>query len=324
MKQNFVIDEFAILEQVSDSVAKIRLLPFGTIVKGGVRRIIDRNFAEKFKLPHFSPPLKLGSHKEEAISGGKYVGLQVHEDGLYGLVELTENGMKAIKEKHYHYHSPEVIWESGSLEDPNTGESINGPIIVGDALLHTPHLGEAAALYSVWEKQGEEQMENGVVQVPASFLDRVFNLLGVGEQPQVEEGKNVDVEKLEAQLTEIRQKNDELQKTLDDMNAETKRADRIAHFSAEIGKGGDQEFAEILADLEGEVAQKIVSKFTALRAQQEQNIDSDVGDTGTDEGLDPKDRLNKAVLDYAKEKNVTYNVAFGAVIGENPDLLEGV
>ena len=58
--------------------------------------------------------------------------------------------------------------------DPDTGDVIEGPLIVGTALLHTPHMGHNAALYSV------DPIDNGgvtmseSVTVPVTWLDRIF------------------------------------------------------------------------------------------------------------------------------------------------------
>ena len=136
-------------EYVSVSLGEpFRLLPFGKLVKGGKVREITAELANRFRLPHFKPPIKLGSHKDETPAGGFIVGLEVRNDGLYGIPQVTEKGQKAFDEGDYRYHSPEIIWEGNGYEDPQTGETIEGPLIVGDALLHTPHLGERAAMYS--------------------------------------------------------------------------------------------------------------------------------------------------------------------------------
>ena len=66
-----------------------RLFPFGPIFKGGQRRDITPEFASKFKLPHFKPPIKLGSHDETTPAGGHIVGLEVRADGLYALTEMN-------------------------------------------------------------------------------------------------------------------------------------------------------------------------------------------------------------------------------------------
>src|SRR3990167_6339981 len=109
----------------------IRFLPFGTLVKNGKRREITPEYAARFRLPHFEPPMKLGSHKEETPAGGHIVGLEVRADGLYGLTTNTDKGAQAIAEGDYRYNSPEIIWEDCALENPNDGSMLAGPLIVG-------------------------------------------------------------------------------------------------------------------------------------------------------------------------------------------------
>src|SRR5690606_20521431 len=71
---------------------------------------------------------------------------------------------------------PEIIWDDGYLEHPTTGERIQGPLIVGDALLHTPHLGESAALYTteVLGARGDTMSELVQETVPVSFVERLL------------------------------------------------------------------------------------------------------------------------------------------------------
>jgi len=127
-----------------------RLLPFGTIYKNGIKRVITPEIAKTFKIPHFKPAIKLGAHEETTPAGGSVIGLEVLENvikpGLYAIPEYTDKGQKAVDEGDYRYQSPEVMWEGG-YEDPRTGEITAGPMIVGVALLHNPHLGEEAALF---------------------------------------------------------------------------------------------------------------------------------------------------------------------------------
>jgi hypothetical protein len=114
-------------EYVSVSAGEpFRLLPLGRLVKGGEVREITRELLEKFRIPHFKPPIKLGDHADETPAGGFIAGLEVRDDGLYAIPEYTEKGQKAIDEGDYRYQSPEVIWdEDGGFEDPNTGQTIH-------------------------------------------------------------------------------------------------------------------------------------------------------------------------------------------------------
>ena len=63
-----------------------RLFPFGKIIKGGKTREITRELAAKFKLPHFKPPIKRGSHNDDAPAG----------DGLNGGFSQRWRGDKPL------------------------------------------------------------------------------------------------------------------------------------------------------------------------------------------------------------------------------------
>ena len=58
--------EYAITELVTVRPGEpFRLLPFGRLVKGGRSWDITPEFARRFQLPHFKPPIKMGSHSDE-------------------------------------------------------------------------------------------------------------------------------------------------------------------------------------------------------------------------------------------------------------------
>ena len=184
-----------------------RWLPFGTIVKGSKRRELTPELAATFKLPHFKPPIKLGSHDDTTPAGGHIVGFEIRADGIWVTPELVPAGSTAFLEGQYRYHSPEVVWE-GELEDPVTGEMVQGPFIWGDALLHTPHLGEQAAFFEASvnpSDSGGNTMED-MVQVPVSFWDKVVGrIFGEREhepqpepQPEPLTAETPDVDEYEA------------------------------------------------------------------------------------------------------------------------------
>jgi hypothetical protein len=303
----------------------IRLLPLGKLVKGGQIREITRELLAKFKLPHFRPAIKLGSHDDETPAGGHITGLEVRDDGLYADVEYTEKGTAAIEEGDYRYHSPEVVWEGG-FEDPDTGELIEGPLIVGDALLHTPHLGESAALYSVEDPilhDGGVTMTD-TVTVPVSWLDK---FLGRNSEPQPEpEPQPPDVTGVEPdQLEALETERDDLAAKLATMEAQANRAGRVAHFAAELKEtvlDEDEEVHELLAELDDEAtAEALLVKFKALSGQVvASNLTGDIGNAGEPEGTDPDEALNAAILAKVKEDGIDYNAALGLVRDEQPDL----
>ena len=290
-----------------------RLFPFGRIVKNGKAREITPEIAKAFKLPHFKPAIKLGSHDDPTPAGGFIVGLEVRPDGLYAVPEWNDKGAEAIRDGAYRYHSPEVIWADGALEDPTTGDAINGPLVLGDALLHMPHLGEATALYSV--TQGVNMEEN--VTVPKSFWDSfVAPLFGKKAEPE-------RVEVIPADYEAAKRERDEYKAAIEKRDAELARKARIEKFDAELkDTKADPTLAELLADLPDEKAELVMRQFKALSEQiNESALTAEAGTEGAPID-DPKAAFNAAVLALAAEKKLTYNAAFEQAKATHADLFK--
>lgn len=328
MDSIFIIDEFVNVRPGEP----FRLLPFGTLIKGGKEHNITPELAAEFKLPHFKPPIKLGSHEEETPAGGHIVGLFVGHDGLYAETEFTDKGGKAVLDGDYKYHSPEVIWEGG-LEDPDTGLIIEGPMIVGDALLHTPHLGEAAALYQVTKEKGENNMGD-TVEVPIKFWDKFMAGLFVSppEKPEVKESKDpvVKVEDFEA----LESERDDYKAKFDAMEADKAKAEKLSAIAAEfdteeygtayIELGNAEESADVLAGMSDEQRDWVMTNFKALSKQiNDSALIKELGTIG--EGIDEDDsagQLNAVVEARAKEDKISYGAALDLVSAEQPELVE--
>lgn len=301
-----------------------RLFPFGVVVKGGKRREITPEFARTVRLPHFKPPIKRGSHEDTTPAGGHIVALEVRADGLYAVPEYTERGLQDLADGAYRYHSPEMIWDGG-LEDPVTGELIPGPLIVGDALLHTPHLGEAAALYSVEPKELVTMtIEN--VTVPAKLWDRFvawFDKRADEPEPQPEPPVAQPLpEEYSVKLAELEQYKAEVEQ----MKAQAAHAARVEQFDAEVAttKANREGLAELLAGMSDETAGRILQELKALSAQV--NESALTGETGSDQpgAADPVAAFEAAVRARMDEKKIGYIEAFEAVRRESPDLLKGI
>ena len=304
-----------------------RLFPIGQLVKDGVKRLLTPELLAKFRLPHFKPPIKLGSHAEETRSGGRILSLEVREDGLWAHVELTEEGRAAFERGDYAYHSPEVVWD-GWLENPETGDKIEGPIIMGDALLHTPHLGEAAALYSIEVIDGgETDMTTNQDMVSVSAVEKFMNMFK-GEQPQAPaepqepQTPAESVESFEAEYQAAKAERDDLAAKVAAMEAETARGERIAAYTVELGEKVTPDVYGILADLPEETADLLLKALKALGEQAEAaGLTEDVGNAGaTDTAGDPAEALHAAIQQVQTEKGVGYNEAFSIVQIEQPDL----
>jgi len=331
MDSIFVVDEFVNVRPGEP----YRLLPFGTLFKGGKKREITPEFAHKFKLPHFKPPIKLGSHKEETPGGGKLLSLFVGDDGLYVTPELTDKGAKSLEDGDYGYHSPEIIWEGG-FEDPETGKISEGPLIVGDAWLHTPHLGEAAALYEYQfiENKGAKVMSD-YVEVPKSFFEKLLGK-AVPEPVEAELGefKAEPIEESEEYKAMV-QERDEFAVKLESLEAEKKLQEQMSAILEEfetdefgvayVELGKADESVEILASMDEKQREWVITQLKALSKQiDESSLLKEKGADG--EGIDsddPKSQLDAIVRAKSIEDKISYNEALQIVRAEQPDLVAG-
>jgi hypothetical protein len=321
-----------------------RLFPFGTIVKNGKRREITPEMAGKFRLPHFKPPVKLGSHEEVTPAGGHIIGLEVRPDGLYALPELNEQGQAALNRGDYRYHSPEVIWEGGGLEDPSTGETIPGPLIVGDALLHTPHLGEGAALYSIeplMAKEEVKEMTEEVIEVKKSLWDQFKALFikhedkggdpileapaetPVNQEPEKMEALQAEKEKLEAEAKQANDKAEEMQAEVEKMKAETMRKERVDSFAVQLKETKAEQNAEMLASMTDDQAAWVITQLRALSVQVQANdqLTKEIG-TPAEIETNPATRLDNEIRAVMAEKKIGYPEAFETVRKTKPELLK--
>jgi hypothetical protein len=300
--------------------AGYRLFPFGVIYKNGKRREITPELASQFKLPHFKPAIKLGSHEDPTPAGGFIVGLEVREDGLYAVPEWNEKGEIALQDGAYRYHSPEVIWDDGAIENPTDGTMINGPLILGDALLHMPHLGEATALYSIEPTTTEEKPMSENVTIPQNMWDKFIAPL-FAREPEVQ---TVEVVKEPEDYAATKIERDELKAKIEAQEAAGNRRARVEKFTAELGETkADPALSDLLADLPDEKAEAIMRQFKALSEQiNETALTGEAGVEGKGEVTtdDPKLDFNRVVVNLAEEKSINYNAAFEQVKSAQPDL----
>jgi phage I-like protein len=296
-----------------------RLLPFGRVVKDGKPRDITPELAAMFKLPHFKPPIKRGSHSDDAPAGGHIKALEVRNDGLWAIPEFNDKGAQAVNDGDYRYHSPEVIWSDGPVfEHPDTGEMIHGPLIVGDALLHMPHLGESAALYTVEEptREVKRMAEKTRWEMIQEWFEAKIETPEPAPEPDPE--PVVEVDAFEA----VQKERDEYKAKLDQMEAETKQAERIEKYQAAIAETkANDELAEMLAGLEDKTADRIMQEFKALSAQiEDAALLDEKGTSGDGLDEDPAAAFDAAVKAKAEEAKVSYNQAIELVTKETPEL----
>lgn len=315
----------------------IRLFPYGTITRNGKTVHVTPELARRFKLPHFKPPIKGGSHKDEAPAYGFITSLEPREDGLYAHTEFTEQGAQAWERGDYRYHSPEVVWEGVWGEDATNGEKLEGPLILGLALLHTPALGEAAALYSVQPVTEEiETMSNEqTYTVPAGLWERftawfdrqVANEPEAPEPPPAQPSPPAAQEPAapDALTAALKQRDEQIQQLsaqVDAMKAAQEHAARVAAFAAQLAKtplAGNAEFHAHLAGLTDEQAAPIVEQITALSAQIDEGaLLKSVGSSG--KGGGKLDAFEAAVQQAMTERKLTRADAYSALMREQPEL----
>lgn len=319
----YIVDEF-----VATRTGKAyRILPFGKISKGGKTRDITPEYAAKFRLPHFKPPIKLGSHKEETPAGGHILSLEVRDDGLYVLPELNEKGEMAFLEGAYRYHSPEIIWENGGIE--NNDGVMYGPLIIGDALLHVPHLGESTSFYSADKiDKGVTMSEENTVNVPATVWEKLTALFDRAEKFEAKPVNEslVDVETFEATVKE----RDEYRAKIEAYEAEKKHAELVEKLGAELKSEvfgsvfseGAGDAAEMLSGMTEDQREWILKTVKGLAAQVDATkLTSEIGSDG--EGIEnPVEAFNAAVLKIKNEKKINYNDALAIARVENKELFE--
>ena len=317
MVSDFLLDEFVSVRPGQP----YRLLRIGKIIKDGQEHIITPELLKKFRIPHFKPPIKAGSHNEDTPAGGHIIGLEVHEDGLYAIPELNDRGLLAFNEGQFRYHSPEIMWEGG-LENPETGEMISGPLIVGDALLHTPHLGESAALYTY---QVKEQTMSESVQVPASLWEKILTALNIGK-PEITPDpvpKPKPEPEIPAEMRAAIAERDALKAKLEEIDKQAALRGRVEKFQAELKDVKAPEgAAEKLSAMTDEQASWVVEQFKAMGAQIDTGaLFKEKGSAGS--GADnPQIALHAAITAVMAEKKVDYNKAFEVVRAEHPELIQ--
>ena len=331
----YLIDEYIAVQPGEP----YRLFPFGRLVKNGKVRDITPEYARTFRLPHFRPPIKLGSHKETTPAGGFITGLEVREDGLYANVEWNDKGDQAVKDGAYRYQSPEVIWDDSGLEDPKTGEMIPGPMILGDALLHTPHLGEDAALYTIEQimpvpqAKGDDDVMADELEEKKGVINRLTAWLFPRPAEPEEPEPQPTVEELEAakaEATRLEAEAKQKQAELDKLQAEQAHKERVDSFAAQVKEFGIEDKAgEMLAALSDEAAGWFITQFSALHEQIKLNdrLTEEIGSEKTvpTDQMSKQEQLNAAIMAKAKEINpdkpmAAYSAALAMLAVEKPEL----
>ena len=304
----------------------IRLFPFGELHKDGTVHHITPEYAKQFKLPPWKPAIKLGSHEDKTPAGAYINGLDVREDGLYAIIDVTDKGAKALKEGDYRYHSPEVIWDDGYLEDSEGGEDIQGPLILGGAFLHNPHLGERAALFHV--EPLEEQMTTDKLEltVPEAIYERFSAIFNRDEKPDED---NITPDEFAAAIKE----RDEYKVQIETLETEREEQEQFEAIKAEFDT---EEFGIAFAEIgNGEITLDMIRRIRDLdvRAwvlQQFKALSSQIKESGlTDElghdlevDADPTAAFNAAIKAIEVDKGISYNAAMDIAKIDHADLFK--
>lgn len=322
-----------------------RYLPFGPIRRGGKERMITPELAAQFKLPHFKPPIKLGSHDDNTAAGGHIVGFEVRADGLYVIPEWNDSGESAVAKGEFRYHSPEIIWPGMGVEDATTGKIIEGPLIYGDALLHAPALGERAALYqteivqqevNTMEQEKTEQVETVKVPVKlwdkfSAWLDKAFTPPEVTpeaepEQPAETTQEPDKFEAMQAELTALKAEKDAREKAEADAKLKAEitaelKSDKFGSAYVEVKTA--EEAASVLAGMSPEQREWVMRNFAAQLAQvKESALLEERGSTGKGPDENPVQALSARIEAVKAEKKLSYTDAYNVVLAETPELVK--
>ena len=127
-----------------------RILPAGTFHRRGSARLVTESDVDQFA-DNWAHRTERGIRRKHVLidlehePGG--VGEYAHifsrgTEGLWGQVELSAKGRKALKDRDFLYFSPTVAWKS---QDRVTGDIVKNQI-VGGALTNYPFFGDETAL----------------------------------------------------------------------------------------------------------------------------------------------------------------------------------
>ncbi|MEM2126272.1 MAG: phage protease [Candidatus Methanosuratincola sp.] len=118
----------------------VNVLPVGEFhdPRYGVVKITQemvKQMEENFRkgIPHYEPVVNI-SHEDNLGAYGVVKALEAREDGLWALLELTEEGAKLVREQKFRYLSAEFTEE---YMDKQTGKDV-GCVFLGVALTNRP------------------------------------------------------------------------------------------------------------------------------------------------------------------------------------------
>lgn len=179
---------------------------------------------------------------DQGKSCGEVVDLIKKEDGLYGIVEFNENGLKLLKDREYRYISPsfgEIIDNTGKKFDIYL-DSISFTNI--PALLNTmPKLQEQLKLTKKLFKGGNMKNKKIILSqiTDEAIKNFVEDLLSQGEKMEdVINSLNLQIEELKKKLEETQEENETIKKENETIKQEqmNREADEFIKKQIEMKK----------------------------------------------------------------------------------------
>lgn len=151
---DFWVDVFNATKVLSgEPVCLIPLMESG-YHRGGLKRepitqdilaALAVNFEQRAESGYYIEQLPLNiEHDEVGGAIGSIQSVEVRDDGMYALFDLTPKGKEKLEEGGFSYLSPEIRWHT---EDVVSGADI-GPTLAGAAATNYPFWGDRTAMYS--------------------------------------------------------------------------------------------------------------------------------------------------------------------------------
>jgi hypothetical protein len=227
------------------------------------------------------------------------------------------------------------------MENPTNGDKIEGPMIVGDAFLHTPHLGQAAALYTSEAVRGtllpatdKEQTKPKDYEVTSNMDNKIEQAIDKFtawlERQPADETAPVD------EFAAVQAERDNLKIELEAIQAAKAKAEKYTAIKAEFDTdqfgaafaeyATDTDAIEVLADMTDEQREWVIKELRAKSAQiNEGALLEEVGADveGVSDG-EPTAQLDAAVKKIMKEENVNYGAALEIAKTKHADLFSAI
>lgn len=145
----------------------VYVLPSGKKETIEITKELCEKIVDNFKqgIPHYQPPVNI-SHNDFAGSYGTVIDMEAKDDGLWILVELTEEGYELVKNGKFRYMSAEF---TERYVEKKTGQEV-GPVFLGVALTNRPAHPEVAEIKL--EEEAQEIIKLGITPMPPESWEK--------------------------------------------------------------------------------------------------------------------------------------------------------